>query len=223
MFASLGARFVASLLDLIVITIPSLIISRLLDNAPGRAGDAAVTAFVSLYFIVSYSAAGGGYSRGQVRARAFASSTRAASRSAWRRRRCAGSCRSASRCRWPSSRSASRRGVPLQTGPAFAICVPILCVVVRGFVHGHRAPRRAIGRCTISRRARMSCGAESRGRGAGDAAARSHAFRLDGADLRAGRALVHPGVSVVARDRPAIGRTHEGACGRARNRKGRAS
>src|SRR5471030_609001 len=47
-FASLGARLAANLIDLVVITIPSLIITRLLENAPGRAGDAVVTALVSL-------------------------------------------------------------------------------------------------------------------------------------------------------------------------------
>lgn len=128
-FASLGARFLASMLDLVVITIPSLIISRLLASAPGRAGDAAVTAFVSLYFIVSYSSAGGGYSVGKfvlgirvVDARGEALSVAAAA------------------MRWFMSIGIAlplaflaigfERGLPLQTGPAFAICVPILCIVV---------------------------------------------------------------------------------------------
>ena len=129
MFASLGARSLASLLDLVVITIPSLVISRLMANVPGRAGDAAVTAFVSLYFIVSYSAAGGGYSVGKfvlgirvVDARGDALSLSAAA------------------VRWFVSigivlpvaflAAGFERGLPLRTGPAFAICVPILCVVV---------------------------------------------------------------------------------------------
>ena len=64
-FASLGARFLANMLDLVVITIPSLIISRLLASAPGRAGDAVITALVSFYFIVSYTGAGDGYSIGK--------------------------------------------------------------------------------------------------------------------------------------------------------------
>src|ERR1019366_2007046 len=64
-FASLGSRFLEILLDLVVITIPSLIVSRLLEDAPGRAGDAVVTILVSLYFIVSYTAAGNGYSIGK--------------------------------------------------------------------------------------------------------------------------------------------------------------
>ena len=98
-FASLGARFAASMIDLIVLTIPSMIISRLLENAPGRAGDAVVTAIWSIYFIVSYSSAGNGYSLGSSSS-AFAWSMRRVSRSTLRLRRCAGSCRSGLRCRW---------------------------------------------------------------------------------------------------------------------------
>jgi uncharacterized RDD family membrane protein YckC len=128
-FASLGARFLASMLDLVVITIPSLVVSRLLAHAPGRTADAVITAFVSLYFIVSYSSAGGGYSVGKfvlgirvVDARGEALSVSAAA------------------LRWFMSIGivlplaflaiGFERGLPLQTGPAFAICVPILCVVV---------------------------------------------------------------------------------------------
>jgi uncharacterized RDD family membrane protein YckC len=128
-FASLGARCLASMLDLVVITIPSLIIQRLLAGAPGRAGDAVVTALVSLYFIVSYSAAGGGCTVGKfvvgvrvVNAEGEPLSVAAAA------------------MRWFMSIGIAlplaflvigfERGLPLQTGPAFAICVPILCVVV---------------------------------------------------------------------------------------------
>ncbi len=128
-FASLGARLVANLIDLVVITIPSLIISRLMENVPGRAGDAVVTALVSLYFMVSYTSAGGGYSIGKfvlgirvVDARGDPLSLFGAA------------------VRWFMSIGIAlplaflavgfERGLPLQTGPAFAICVPILCVVV---------------------------------------------------------------------------------------------
>ena len=128
-FASLGARFLASMLDLVVITIPSLIVSRLLASAPGRAGDAVVTALVSLYFIASYSSTGGGYSVGKfvlgirvVNAQGEPLSLSAAA------------------MRWFMSIGIAlplaflaigfERGLPLQTGPAFAICVPILCIVV---------------------------------------------------------------------------------------------
>lgn len=128
-FASLGARFVASLLDLVVITIPSLVISRLFASVPGRAGDAAVTCFISLYFIVSYSAAGGGYSVGK-----FVLGIRVVNRHG------EPLALSAAAVRWfmaigillPLAFLAAgfERGLPLRTGPAFAICVPILCVVV---------------------------------------------------------------------------------------------
>ena len=128
-FASLGARFAASMIDLIVLTIPSLIITRMLDNAPGRAGDAVVTALWSIYFIVSYSSAGGGYSLGKfvlgirvVDARGQTLNVAAAA------------------IRWFMSIGIAlplvflaigfERGLPLQTGPAFAICVPILCIVI---------------------------------------------------------------------------------------------
>ncbi|MFI5246908.1 MAG: RDD family protein [Gemmatimonadales bacterium] len=129
MFASLGSRFLASLLDLVVITIPSLIVSRALANAPARTGDAVVTALVSLYFIVSYSGAGNGYSIGKfvlgirvVDAHGVPLSVSAAS------------------VRWFMSIGillplaflaiGFERGLPLRLGPAFAICVPILCVAV---------------------------------------------------------------------------------------------
>jgi uncharacterized RDD family membrane protein YckC len=128
-FASLGARFLASLLDLVVITIPSLVISRLFANAPGRAGDAVVTAFISLYFIVSYSAVGGGYSVGK-----FVLGIRVVDASG------GPLSLSAAAVRWFMSigivlplaflAAGFERGLPLRTGPAFAICVPILCVVV---------------------------------------------------------------------------------------------
>jgi uncharacterized RDD family membrane protein YckC len=128
-FASLGARLAANLIDLVVITIPSLIITRLLENAPGRAGDAVVTALVSLYFMVSYTSAGGGYSIGK-----FVLGIRVVDAT--------GEPLSlfAAAIRWFMSIGIAlplaflavgfERGLPLQTGPAFAICVPILCVVV---------------------------------------------------------------------------------------------
>ena len=128
-FASLGARFVASLLDLVVITIPSLIISRLLAHAPGRAGDAVVTALASLYFIVSYSSTGGGYSVGK-----FVLGIRVVDADG------EPLSVSAAAMRWFMSIGIAlplaflaigfERGLPLRTGPAFAICVPILCVVI---------------------------------------------------------------------------------------------
>ena len=128
-FASLGARFAANLIDLVVISIPSLIISRLMENSPGRAGDAVVTALVSLYFMVSYTSAGGGYSIGK-----FVLGIRVVDAT--------GEPLSlfAAAIRWFMSIGIAlplaflvvgfERGLPLQTGPAFAICVPILCVVV---------------------------------------------------------------------------------------------
>ena len=128
-FASLGQRFLASMIDLVVITIPSLIISRLLENAPGRAGDAVVTALVSLYFIVSYSAAGNGYTIGK-----FVLGIRVVNATGEPLNVTAAS------IRWFMSIGIAlplaflaigfERGLPLQTGPAFSICVPILCVVV---------------------------------------------------------------------------------------------
>jgi uncharacterized RDD family membrane protein YckC len=128
-FASLGARFAASMLDLIVLTIPSLIITRLLDNAPGRAGDAVVTALWSLYFIVSYSGAGNGYSIGK-----FILGIRVVDALGQPLNVAAAA------MRWFMSIGIAlplvflvigfERGLPLQTGPAFMICVPILCVVV---------------------------------------------------------------------------------------------
>ena len=128
-FASLGARFLANMLDLVVITIPSLIISRLLANAPGRAGDAVVTALVSFYFIVSYTGAGDGYSIGKFVLGIRVVDALGQPLSV-----------SAAAVRWFMSIGIGlplaflaigfERGLPLQTGPAFAICVPILCVVV---------------------------------------------------------------------------------------------
>ena len=128
-FASLGARFLANMLDLVVITIPSLIISRLLANAPGRAGDAVVTALVSFYFIVSYTGAGDGYSIGKFVLGIRVVDALGQPLSV-----------SAAAVRWFMSIGIAlplaflaigfERGLPLQTGPAFAICVPILCVVV---------------------------------------------------------------------------------------------
>ncbi len=128
-FASLGQRFLASMIDLVVITIPSLIISRLLDNAPGRAGDAVITALISLYFIVSYSAAGNGYTVGK-----FVLGIRVVDSLGQPLNVAAAS------MRWFMSIGIAlplaflavgfERGLPLQTGPAFSICVPILCIVV---------------------------------------------------------------------------------------------
>src|ERR1019366_7343557 len=128
-FASLGSRFLAVLLDLVVITIPSLVVSRVLENAPGRAGDAVVTILVSLYFIVSYTAAGDGYSIGKfvLGIRVVDALGQPLSLSA-------------AAVRWFMSIGillplaflalGCERGLPLRTGPAFAICVPILCVAV---------------------------------------------------------------------------------------------
>lgn len=128
-FASLGSRIAAGLLDLLVITIPSLIVSRVLANAPGRAGDAVVTAMVSLYFIVSYSAAGNGYSIGKFVLGIRVVDTLGRPLSV-----------SAAAVRWFMSIGillplaflaiGFERGLPLRPGPAFAICVPILCVAV---------------------------------------------------------------------------------------------
>jgi len=128
-FASLGARFAASTVDLVVLTIPSLIVSRMMENVPGRAGDAVVTAIWSLYFIVSYSAAGGGYSIGK-----FVLGIRVVDEMGLPLNV------GAAAMRWFMSIGIAlpliflavgfERGLPLQTGPAFAICVPILCIVV---------------------------------------------------------------------------------------------
>ena len=128
-FASLGARLAANLIDLVVITIPSLIITRLLENAPGRAGDAVVTALVSLYFMASYTSAGGGYSIGKFMVGIRVVDATGEPLSLF-----------AAAVRWFMSIGIAlplaflavgfERGLPLQTGPAFAICVPILCVVV---------------------------------------------------------------------------------------------
>jgi uncharacterized RDD family membrane protein YckC len=128
-FASLGARFLANLVDLVVITIPSMVITRLLADAPGRAGDAVVTALVSLYFLVSYTSVGDGYSIGK-----FVLGIRVVNAGG----NPLGLLPAA--VRWFLSIGIAlpfvflaigfERGLPLQTGPAFAICVPILCFVV---------------------------------------------------------------------------------------------
>jgi uncharacterized RDD family membrane protein YckC len=128
-FASLWARLAANLIDLVVITIPSLIISRLMENAPGRAGDAVVTALVSLYFMVSYTSAGGGYSIGKFVVGIRVVDAMGEPLSLF-----------AAAIRWFMSIGIAlplaflavgfERGLPLQTGAAFAICVPILFVVV---------------------------------------------------------------------------------------------
>jgi uncharacterized RDD family membrane protein YckC len=128
-FATLGSRFLASLIDLVVITVPSMIITRLLENAPGRAGDAAVTALVSLYFMMSWTSVGDGYSIGK-----FVLGIRVVNAEG------GPLTLSAAAIRWFMSIGVAlplaflaigfERGLPLQTGPAFAICVPILCVVV---------------------------------------------------------------------------------------------
>ena len=127
-FASLGARFAASLVDLIVITIPSLVISRLLEGVPGRAADAVVTALVSCYFIASFGSLGAGRSVGKFVMKIRVVDANGAVLSL-----------GAATARWflsigvilPLALLAIgfERGLPLRTGPAFAICVPILCVV----------------------------------------------------------------------------------------------
>jgi uncharacterized RDD family membrane protein YckC len=128
-FASLGARFGASLVDLVVVTVPSLVVSRALAHAPGRIGDAVVTALISWYFIASFGSPGGGRSVGK-----FVAGIRVVDAN--------GDVLSfaAATTRWflsigivlPLALLAIgfERGLPLRTGPAFAICVPILCVVV---------------------------------------------------------------------------------------------
>jgi uncharacterized RDD family membrane protein YckC len=128
-FASLGQRFAASMLDLVVITIPSLVLSRLLRDVPGRAGDAVITALVSLYFMMSYGGVGNGYTVGK-----FVLGIRVVD--ALGQPLSVGG----AAIRWFMSIGIAlplvflaigfERGLPLQTGPAFAICVPILCVVV---------------------------------------------------------------------------------------------
>ncbi|MFI5231380.1 MAG: RDD family protein [Gemmatimonadales bacterium] len=128
-FASLGSRFFASMVDLVVITVPSLVVSRVLAHAPGRIGDAVVTALVSWYFIASFGSPGGGRSVGK-----FVAGIRVVDAN--------GDVLSfgAATMRWFMSIGIAlplaflaigfERGLPLQTGPAFAICVPILCIVV---------------------------------------------------------------------------------------------
>jgi uncharacterized RDD family membrane protein YckC len=128
-FATLGSRFLATLVDLVVITIPSMIITRLMENAPGRAGDAVVTALVSLYFMMSWTSVGDGYSIGK-----YVLGIRVVNADGGPLPL------SAAAIRWFMSIGVAlplaflavgfERGLPLQTGPAFAICVPILCVVV---------------------------------------------------------------------------------------------
>jgi uncharacterized RDD family membrane protein YckC len=128
-FASLGARFVAGLIDVAVITVPSLIISRVLERAPYRLADAAVTVLASAYFILSYSEAGGGYSIGKM-----ALGIRVVNRM--------GEPLSLveAAVRWFMSIGIAlplaflaigfERGTPVQPGPAFVIGVPILCIVI---------------------------------------------------------------------------------------------
>jgi uncharacterized RDD family membrane protein YckC len=128
-FASLRARFVAGLIDLAVITVLSVVVSSLFANVPGNAADAVVTAFVSVYFILSYSAAGRGYSIGK-----RALGIRVVSR--------LGEPLTLAKAtvRWFISIGIAlplavlvigfERGSPVRTGPAFAIAVPILCVVI---------------------------------------------------------------------------------------------
>ena len=128
-FASLGARFLASTVALVVIAAPSFSISRLLAHAPGRIGDAVVTALVSWYFIASFGSPGGGRSVGKVVAGIRVVDANGGLLSL-----------GAATMRWFMSIGIAlplaflaigfERGLPLQTGPAFAICVPILCVVV---------------------------------------------------------------------------------------------
>lgn len=128
-FATLGSRFLATLVDLVVITIPSMIVTRLLRDAPGRAGDAVVTALVSLYFMMSWTSVGDGYSIGK-----YVVGIRVVNAEG------GPLALSAAAIRWFMSIGIAlplaflaigfERGLPLQTGPAFAICVPILCVVV---------------------------------------------------------------------------------------------
>ena len=174
-FASLGSRFLASLIDLVVLTIPSVIVSRVLAGAPGRAGDAVVTALVSLYFIVSYSEAGNGYSIGK-----FVFGIRVVD--AFGRPLSL----SAATVRWFMSIGillplaflaiGFERGLPLRPGPAFAICVPILCVaVVDAYMVvanrvSHRSLHDAAAGSFVVRRAQSGAVPETRSLGRGHAA-----------------------------------------------------
>ena len=154
----------ANLLDLVVITIPSLIVSRVLAERarPGRRRRGHGAGVALLPGELRRRSANG-YSVGKfvlgirvvdaARAAAFAVG----------RRRSAGSCRSASRCRSRSSRSDSSAGSRCGPGPAFAICVPILCVVVVDAYIGGREPSRATARCTTSRPVRTWCGGSTPG------------------------------------------------------------
>jgi uncharacterized RDD family membrane protein YckC len=174
-FASLGSRFLANLIDLVVITIPSVIVSRVPASAPGRAGDVVVTALVSLYFIVSYSEAGNGYSIGKfvLGIRVVDALGRPLSLSA-------------AAVRWFMSIGillplaflaiGFERGLPLRTGPAFAICVPILCVaVVDAYMVvanrvSHRSLHDAAAGSFVVRRAHSGAIPETRSLGRGHAA-----------------------------------------------------
>ena len=174
-FASLGSRFLASLIDLVVLTIPSVIVSRVLAGAPGRAGDAVVTALVSLYFIVSYSEAGNGYSIGK-----FVFGIRVVD--AFGRPLSL----SAATVRWFMSIGillplaflaiGFERGLPLRTGPAFAICVPIPCVaVVDAYLVianrvSHRSLHDAAAGSFVVRRAHSGAVPETQSLGRGHAA-----------------------------------------------------
>ena len=127
-FASLGARLAAGLIDLAVITLPSLIIARMFANAPYRVADLAIIALTSAYFILSCSS-GGGYSAGKL-----ALGIRVVNRNGGELSVVQAT------VRWFFSIGIAlplaflavgfERGTPVQTGTAFAICVPILCVVV---------------------------------------------------------------------------------------------
>jgi uncharacterized RDD family membrane protein YckC len=128
-FASLRARFAAGLIDLGVITVLSLVISSIFAKVPGSAADAVVTAFVSAYFILSYSAAGRGYSIGK-RVLGIRVVNRLGEPLTLTK----------ATVRWFISIGIAlplavlvigfERGAPVRTGPAFAIAVPILCVVI---------------------------------------------------------------------------------------------
>jgi uncharacterized RDD family membrane protein YckC len=127
-FASMGARSVAGIIDLVVITLASIVISRAFANVPHRAGDAAVTAFVAAYFILGHSSARGqtlGKMAAGIRVVNHLGEPPTLARAA---------------VRWFTSigialplaflAAGFERGTPVQTGPAFAIGVPILCVVL---------------------------------------------------------------------------------------------
>lgn len=128
-FASLGARFVAGLVDLVVIAVPSAVIARVLADLPGRMADAVITALISWYFIASFGSPGGGRSVGKLVMGIRVVDANGGTLSFL-----------AATTRWFLSVGIAlplaflaigfERGLPLQTGPAFAICVPILCVVV---------------------------------------------------------------------------------------------